>query len=44
MARIPAEDALARALAERTGTRPEDWFCVFKARYGMTPREYRGTP
>lgn len=35
MARIPAEDALARALAERTGTRPEDWFCVFKARYGM---------
>ena len=35
MARTPAEEALARALAERTGTRPEDWFCVFKARYGM---------
>ncbi|MBM6817674.1 DegT/DnrJ/EryC1/StrS aminotransferase family protein [Olsenella uli] len=35
MARMPAEDALARALAERTGTQAEDWFCVFKARYGM---------
>ena len=26
---------LREALASRTGTRPEDWFPVFKARYGM---------
>lgn len=33
--RPASEEALARAMARRTGTRSEDWFCVFKARYGM---------
>lgn len=38
---------LARALAARTGTRPEDWFGVLKARSGMEVafrvlREVRG--
>ena len=26
---------LRAAMAERTGTRREDWYCVYKARYGM---------
>lgn len=30
-----SEGRLARALAERTGTEPQDWFFTFKARYGM---------
>jgi len=30
----PARD-LRAAMAERTGTRRDDWFCVYKARYGM---------
>lgn len=35
MNRTPAEEELVRELARRTDTRPEDWFAVFKARYGM---------
>ena len=36
MARIPRRGRpRPRARAERTGTQAEDWFCVFKARYGM---------
>ena len=30
-----SRDRLRRQLAERTGTRAEDWHVVFKARYGM---------
>ncbi len=30
-----AQAKLRRALAERTGTEPGDWYLVFKARYGM---------
>ena len=26
---------LREAFAQRTGTSPDDWFCTFKARYGM---------
>lgn len=35
MIRTQEEDKLATALAGLTGTRAEDWFLVFKARYGM---------
>lgn len=28
-------EPLRAAFAERTGTSPDDWFCTFKARYGM---------
>jgi dTDP-4-amino-4,6-dideoxygalactose transaminase len=43
----PAARAVTRALAARTGTDPDDWFLVFKARYGMAVvfralREARG--
>ena len=31
----PAARAVTQALAARTGTDPDDWFLVFKARYGM---------
>ncbi len=31
----PAARAVTDALAARTGTDPDDWFLVFKARYGM---------
>lgn len=29
------EASIARIMAERTGTRPEDWYCVYRARHGM---------
>ncbi len=35
MDRTEREDALARIMAERTGTRAEDWYCVYRARHGM---------
>lgn len=43
----PAARAVTAALAARTGTDPDDWFLVFKARYGMAVvfralREARG--
>ena len=31
----PVFEELKRAFAQRTGTSEEDWFLVFKARYGM---------
>lgn len=42
-----ATRAVTQALADRTGTDPDDWFLVFKARYGMAVvfralREARG--
>ena len=30
-----AEEQVARLLADRTGTAPQDWFLVVKARYGL---------
>lgn len=35
MARSEQEKAVAEYLAERTGTRADDWFLTFKARHGM---------
>ena len=35
MDRTEREASIARIMAERTGTRPEDWYCVYRARHGM---------
>lgn len=31
----PAEREVARVLAQRTGTSPDDWYCVYRERHGM---------
>ena len=35
MDRTASEECIARIMADRTGTRPEDWYCVYRARHGM---------
>lgn len=35
MDRTDREERIARIMAERTGTRAEDWYCVYRARHGM---------
>lgn len=35
MDRSPEEGRIAQIMAERTGTRAEDWYLVFRARHGM---------
>lgn len=35
MDRTEREASIARIMAERTRTRPEDWYCVYRARHGM---------
>lgn len=35
MDRTEREASIAHIMAERTGTRPEDWYCVYRARHGM---------
>lgn len=35
MDRTEREASIARIMAERTGTHPEDWYCVYRARHGM---------
>ena len=35
MDRTASEECVARIMADRTGTRPEDWYCVYRARHGM---------
>lgn len=35
MTSSPAERELTRVLAQRTGTRAEDWYCVYRERHGM---------